>query len=425
MPRAIITNRIFIETNPEVEKELLRNLTYSIANYRTDLPPRIITTARIIRDGLMSIPSGRVDLIPKDYQIVQQRVSKPVEFPEFKYKLRPSQQEVYDAVNSDCFINAWTSWGKTFTGLAVVGKLSQKTLIIVHTLALRDQWRDEIRKVYNIEPSIIGSGMFDTSGLITIANVQSLYKAPPDLINKSFGTIVVDECHHIPSRTFSAIIDANHATYKIGLSASARRKDGLHVLFPDFFGKTHYKPPRENYMVPEIHRIQLPIRLSDGTETWAVKLNNLVTLEEYQKSIALIAASYASKGHKVLVIGSRTHLLERCQEITPGSICIIGQTKDRESQINKIKSGEAKILYGSTNILSEGISINELSCLILATPLNNEPLLEQLIGRIIRLQPNKPKPIVIDPLLIGKTANKQAQLRKGYYLRQGYEIKEL
>ena len=301
MPRAIITNRIFIETNPELQAELLRNLTYSIDNYRTDLPPRIITTARVIREGLMSIPSGRIDLIPKDYQIINQRVKQEVEFPEFKYTLRPSQKEVYDSVNSDCFVNAWTSWGKTFTGLAIVGKLKQKTLIIVHTLALRDQWKDEIVKVYGFQPSIIGSGIFNTNAQITIANIQSLYKAPPELINRSFGTIVVDECHHIPSRTFSAIIDASHAAYKIGLSASARRKDGLHVLFPDFFSKTHYKPPRENYMTPEIHRIQLPIRLSDGTETWAAKLNELVMLEEYQRSIALIAASYASKGHKVLV----------------------------------------------------------------------------------------------------------------------------
>jgi superfamily II DNA or RNA helicase len=332
---------------------------------------------------------------------------------------------VYDQINSDAFINAWTSWGKTFTALAIAGKLGQKTLVIVHTVALRDQWVKETEKVYGFTPSIIGSGKIDMSMPITIGNVQSLTKLPRQALEKTFGTIMVDECHHIPSKTFSSLIDTSHAKYKIGLSASTKRKDKLHVLFSDYFSKKTFTPPRENYIQPTIHRVTVPIRLADGTQSWAEKVNDLCYSEDYQKYVALIAASYAAKGHKVLVVAARTGLLERCHELTPNSICVIGSTKQREEELEKIKDGSASILYGSINIFSEGISINELSCLILATPLNNDPLLEQLIGRVIRKAEGKQDPVVVDILLTGKTVANQAQIRKAYYLKQGYNIKDI
>lgn len=424
MTKAIITNRIFIETDLELEKELLKSLTYSIEAYRPELPPRVITNARVIKPGLMSIPSGRTDLIPEYYDIIDRRIEVPQEFPEFRFKLRESQQVVYDQINSDAFINAWTSWGKTFTALAIAGKLKQKTLIIVHTIALREQWAQEVRKVYGFEPSIIGSGKVDMSAPITIGNVQSLAKMPRHLLEKTFGTIMVDECHHIPSKTFSTLIDTSHAKYKIGLSASSKRKDKLHILFSDFFSKKTFTPPRENYVTPTIHRVSIPIRLADGAQSWAEKVNDLCYSEDYQRYIALIAASYAAKGHKVLVVAARTQLLERCHELTPDSVCIIGSTKNRQQNLDKIKA-EAKVLYGSINIFSEGISVNELSCLIMATPLNNEPLLEQLIGRVIRKSEGKLDPVIVDIQLIGKTVANQAQLRKAYYLKQGYNVVDI
>ena len=425
MAKAVLTNRIFLEVNPELQSHLLRSLTYKIPQYRDDLPPKILTNARIIKDGLMSIPSGRMDLIPEDYEIVNRRFLDFVDFPPFLWDLRPNQAAVHDHVASDCFINANTSWGKTFTGLKIAGKLEQRTLVIVHTLALRDQWIAECEKVYGFTPSIIGSGRFDTSMPISIGNIQTLYRVAGDRINKAFGTLIVDECHHIPSRTFSALIDANHAFYKIGLSASAKRKDGLHVLFPDYFSKKVFKPEEENRMVPTIHRIKLPIRVADGEQPWAVKINDLADNEVYQRTIALMAASYVAKGHKVLVLSNRTKLVERAHDITPKSVLITGSTKDRTKQLEKMRDGSHSVLYGSLSIFAEGVSENYLSCLIIATPINNEPLLDQLIGRVIRKQEGKIKPVVVMPLLMGKTVEKQQQLMKGYFMRAGYEVIDL
>ena len=80
------------------------------------------------------------------------------------------------------------------------------------------------------------------------------------------------------------------------------------------------------------------------------------------------------------------------------------------------------ILFGTQSIFSEGISLNDLSCLVLGTPVNNEPLLTQLIGRIIREKEGKRQPVVVDIHLKGKTAARQANARLGYYMRQDYEV---
>ena len=163
--------------------------------------------------------------------------------PDFKFDLRPSQEDAYNEVDDNCIINAWVSWGKTFTGLAIAGKLAQKTLIVVHTVPLRNQWAAEVEKVYGITAGIIGSGRFDISSPVVIGNTQSLYRRIPD-IRREFGTVILDEMHHVSSPTFSKIIDSNYARYKIGLSGTIERKDGKHVVFRDYFGNKVYKPPK-------------------------------------------------------------------------------------------------------------------------------------------------------------------------------------
>tara|TARA_R110000772_G_scaffold66361_1_gene147871 strand:- start:66729 stop:68006 length:1278 start_codon:yes stop_codon:yes gene_type:complete len=422
MAKAVITNRIYLDSNIEVERNLLTELTYKIPAYRPELPPKIITTARVVNDRLITIPSGRMDLIPEGYEIHDRRVEVPAEFPEFKFELRASQKLVHDAVNSDCFINAFTSWGKTFTGLAIAAKLGMKTLIIVHTLALRDQWAEEVRKVFGFEPSIYGSGSKDTSALITIGNIQSLTRAKRGTFDKMFGLILVDECHHIPSTTFSNLVDRSHAKYKIGLSASDRRKDGLHILFQDYFSPKTFKPPKENYMVPSVHRISIPIRFQDYG-AWHERLSALDHDDEYHKMLAMIARSYATKGHKVLVLSSRTNILAQASKYDNSSLVIDGDTKERKAILDEVLHGkDYHTLYGSSNIFAEGVSANKFSCLVLGTPMNNEPLLEQFIGRVIRESPDKLSPIIVDPQLIGHTVQNQQQLRLGYYLRMGYKV---
>jgi len=423
--KAVVSNRIYMDIDPQAFNALDKALTYKIDSYRSDVAPTMIKNVRKIRNGLVSIPVGRFDLIPEGYEIKDKRVLLPVDFPKFKFDLRESQQDVYDAIEDNAIINAFVSWGKTFTALAVAAKLGQKTLVVTHTVSLRTQWEKEIRKVFGIEPGIIGSGKYDISPPIVVGNIQTLYKLRGK-IEKEFGTIIIDECHHIPANTFSKLVDASYARYKIGLSGTVQRKDGKHVIMPDYFGHTKFTPPKENYMEPTIEVIQTKIRFMDGAKIpWANRINDLVRQEEYGKLICFLAAAYRKQGHKVLLLSDRVYFLKRVKE-TLGEHCelITGEVPlaEREKKIERVQSGKVDILLGTQSIFSEGISVNPLSCLILATPVSNTPLLTQLVGRVIREYPGKIDPVVVDINLKGKTAEKQAKLRLGHYLQQGYNV---
>ena len=414
-----------MDIDPQAFNALDKALTYKIDSYRSDVAPTMIKNVRKIRNGLVSIPVGRFDLIPGGYEIKDKRVLLPVDFPKFGFDLRESQQDVYDAIEDNAIINAFVSWGKTFTALAVAAKLGQKTLVVTHTVSLRTQWEKEIRKVFGIEPGIIGSGKYDISPPIVVGNIQTLYKLRGK-IEKEFGTIIIDECHHIPANTFSKLVDASYARYKIGLSGTVQRKDGKHVIMPDYFGHTKFTPPKENYMEPTIEVIQTKIRFMDGAKIpWANRINDLVRQEEYGKLICFLAAAYRKQGHKVLLLSDRVYFLKRVKE-TLGEHCelITGEVPlaEREKKIERVQSGKVDILLGTQSIFSEGISVNPLSCLILATPVSNTPLLTQLVGRVIREYPGKIDPVVVDINLKGKTAEKQAKLRLGHYLQQGYNV---
>ena len=426
--KAVLSNRIFMECTPELRKTLSEALTYKVPPQNPNDPPQIIKNLQRVRENLVSIPIGRIDLIPSGYEVVDKRLNIPADFPKFKFELRQSQQDVYNSLEDNSIINAWVSWGKTFTGLAIAGKLGQKTLVVTHTVPLRNQWAKEVEKVYGIEPGIIGSGRFDTDSPVVIGNTQTLYRNI-DKIRKEFGTIILDEMHHVSSPTFAKIIDASHARYKIGLSGTIERKDGKHVVFRDYFSPNVFKPPKENFMTPTIHIYRSEVRFPDGANIpWAKRVNTLVNNDEYRHSVAMMASAYAARGHKVLVVSDRVHFLKSCAELTgEKSVCVTGEVahEDREKLVDEILYGDKEILYGTQAIFSEGISVNTLSCLILATPINNDPLLTQLIGRVIRKLEGKRDPVVIDIHLKGKTAQRQASNRMGYYMKQGYQIKQL
>jgi len=421
--KAVLSNRIYLEVDTFTKIRLDEALTYAIPDRIPTNPPLIIKNMGNINDKLVSLPIGRTDLIPEGYEIVDKRVLNPVEFPEFKFTLRDSQDEIYQDIEDNAIINASVSWGKTFTGIAIATKLGQKTLVVVHNTGLRNQWVKEIKKTLGFTPGTIGSGKFNTSTPIVVGNTQTLYKRVPQ-ISKEFGLLLMDEMHHVPSATFSRIIDSNYARYKIGLSGTIKRKDGKHVVFTDYFGSKVYKPPKENYMKPQVHIIRSNIWLPGGSDTpWAIKINELTRKQEYRELISVISTAYATKGHKVLMVSDRVAFLEYCADlIGEMAVAVTGQTSEEDRMRLDELMEEKEVLFGTQSIFSEGMSVNALSCLILGTPTNNEPLLEQLIGRVVRVAEGKLQPVVVDIWLKGGIAERQAKTRLGHYMREGYKI---
>lgn len=426
--KAVISNRIYLNKPPEGFDSIKAALTYKIEHKGAGRGGKhtvleIIKNYKILPRDIISIPQGRTDLIPEGYEIIDKRVIVDMPFPTPRVQQRPEQREVLDKLTDTCIINAPVGWGKSYAALYAVHKLGQKALIVAHNTLLRDQWVEAVEKMFGFTPAVIGSGEFDLDSAIVVGNIQTLTKHALALA-KEFGVIITDEVHHIPASTFSDLVDSSYARYRIGLSGTVVRKDGKHVVLKDYFGHTLFKPAQSNTINPKVRLLKPGIGLAVG-EVWAKKINLLLYDRDYQEYIGVVAKTQMAKGHIVLVIADRVEFLNNVKEfIGEDCMCITGETsfEERKEIGDRVEKGETTCVAASRSIFSEGISMNRLSCIILATPIANEVLLEQLIGRIMRLHPNKPEPEVIDIQLSGPADRKQNNLRLKFYLEQGWEV---
>jgi hypothetical protein len=105
--KAVISDRIYIncEVGSILEARLLKNLVYEIYQVGSDYP-LVIRNAYRVTNTVMSIPSGRTDLIPEDYTIIDKRIRPEVLIPQPKFSLRPSQQEAVDLLTDNGLVNA-------------------------------------------------------------------------------------------------------------------------------------------------------------------------------------------------------------------------------------------------------------------------------------------------------------------------------
>lgn len=427
--KAILSNRIYFKCEDRAHiKKIMDALTYRVekkggakGSFKT---VEIIKNYKLLANGIVSVPQGRMDLVPEGCEIVDRRVKNEVPWPDPKSELRDSQKPIYDKVSDTCFINALVGWGKTYTALHIAHKLGQKTLVITHTAMLRDQWIDEVYALFGFKPGVIGSGTFDIEDhFIVIANVQTVTKMLPQVC-KEFGTVILDEAHHVPATTFASLVDGMYSRYRIALSGTMERTDGKHVIFSDYFGSTIFKPPQSHTLNPTVKVIQtgmsLPSRL-----TWTEKMNRLLYDEDYQDFIAGLAKMQMAKNHSVLIVADRVEFLNKVSNKL-GSDCVLitGDTsfEERKTLIEYLETGKKMCVAGSRQIFSEGISINRLSSVILAVPTSNPISLEQIIGRIMRLHPDKPDPEVLDIAFSSPIERRQAALRTGFYLDKGWKV---
>ena len=419
--KAVLGDKIYLNTDSDLIELIRKELTYKFVNEYAKVPVQVERTYSKFKNDVYAIPIGRMDLISDNHEIVEKRVLKPVKFPHFNAILRESQQIVHNAVNESCMINAAPSWGKTFTALSIAKKLGQKTLICVHTTDLRNQWAEEIRKLFNMEPGIIGGSKFSTHSPIVVGNIQSLSKKQ-ELINKEFGLVIMDEMHHVSANSFRSLLNNNYARYKIGLSGTLKRKDERHVMFRDFFGPIIHKPAKENFMEPRIVACKPGINIPFDA-SWAKRVNKLYDTAEYFNLVLSLAKKFYREGHKVLVVAERVEFIEMLNASMPvESIAVTGTTKNREQLLDSVNNGDKGILFGSRALFSEGVSLEGIGCLVLASPINNEPMLEQLIGRVIRVKEEKLQPVIVDIILDGHSATKQWYNRLGHYTRENYQI---
>lgn len=367
----------------------------------------------------ISVPRGfigRLLRFCKEQQIEyiledQRKKAEPVNF-KGSIVLREYQLPAQQAATKKDFgvIVAPPGSGKTVLSLAIIKDKQQPALILVHRKQLADQWIDRIESFLGIpkkDIGRIGQGKNKPGNHITVAMIQSMEKALDsteflELIN-AFGTIIIDECHHIPAETYQRVIGKLNSYYMYGLTATPFRKynDGKLIFI-------HLGEIIHEVKAPDVQTqtgTQIIIRDTDLFVPFNTKTDKFETLFKIlihdsarNQLILNDVVSQLNTGKKAVIITERKEHITSLQQYLKqqfDTITLSGEDSDlsKKAKWIAINKGDFQVLITTGQYFGEGTDIQNIACLFLVYPFAFEGKLIQYIGRVQR---SEVSPVIYD-----------------------------
>ena len=276
-----------------------------------------------------------------------------------------------------------------------------------------------------------------------MALIQSLSrKVIVDDIVGDYGHLVVDECHHIPARSFEMVTGQCKAKYVTGLSATVTRKDGHHPIIFMQCGPVRYRVEdrKQAAVRPFRHRVivrntdfRLPDSLINREAPSIHELYSALVSDEGRNDMIVddVLEAVRSKRSPVLLTERRDHLellVERLSYLIRNVIVLRGGMRQKQrdqiaERIAGIPDEEERIIVATGRYLGEGFDDARLDTLFLALPISWRGTIAQYAGRLHRSHENKKEVVIYDyadlevPMLA-----KMHERRRGGYRAIGYEI---
>lgn len=132
-----------------------------------------------------------------------------------------------------------TGAGKTQLAMMAIDDRRRSALVLAPTLDLVRQWYDVLTATFRAPIGVVGGGEHDVRPL-TVTTYDSAYLHMEHL-GARFGLVVFDECHHLPSPTYSLAARLAIAPFRLGLTATPERADGLDAALDTLVGPIVYR----------------------------------------------------------------------------------------------------------------------------------------------------------------------------------------
>jgi superfamily II DNA or RNA helicase len=385
-------------------KKLLRQLTFPVGD-------QTCTCYRLHYGAAIEMPRGAWQFVD-DLNYIDKR-SKP-NLPALSFNVQldntakdqrfAGQKDAVDAMlrYEQGIILRPPGTGKSNIALAFAARARTRTLVIVHTKDILNQWLDYIRdSMPEVEPGVIASGS-KTVGHITIGTIQTLHRQlgnRPDEWWAQWGAVVVDEGHHSAADTYEKVLNNLPAHYRFGFTATDKRADGLHPYLPILIGpvihKQKFTSPIELKVKPVYTDFRYPYR---GRWDWHDLLNALVTDERRNGLIADIIDRETAGGNSILVLSRRIeHLRRIADHLQYPAEVLTGEhsVADRRRVLRDFKEGRIKCLL-ATQLADEALDVPRCNRVMLTYPGKHEGRIVQQIGRTLRQHPGKENARIFD-----------------------------
>lgn len=346
---------------------------------------------------------------------------------QFNGSLRPYQENIVNEciskikLNGGGIISIPCGGGKTVISIYIACKLNIKTLVVCHKSFLLNQWIERIEQFTNASVGIIRQNKIDIDKDIVVGMLQSIAMKDYDSdIFNNFGLVIFDECHHTPAKIFSKCLMKTNFKYTIGLSATPNRLDGMTKVMNWYLGDLIYKMEKkeDSNVYVKLFNFTCNDPLFKEKNSWfqgkmrpniPKMITNITNINDRNKIINDIIQELSTlQGRKILILSHRIEHLNTLKKLCDDSINnkinnkeiidneittakYIGGMKEADLEI----SAQADIIFASYALAEEGLDIDGLNTLILATPKVN---IIQSIGRIMRkpIKEGDVYPVIVD-----------------------------
>ena len=290
----------------------------------------------------------------------------------------------------------------------------------MHNRELLDQWLARFTTFLDISADSIGQirgGKKKPTGIVDVAMIQSLsHKGVVSDQVGDYGHIIVDECHHIPARSFELVARQSKAKFFTGLSATVNRKDGHHPIIFMNCGPVRYRVTAKEEAVkrPFEHRVitreTSAVLAMENSET-----EKAPTIHDLYKTLTHDSArnelikndvlKCVAEGRSPVVLTERLEHLDIMEKLLTPSVSHLivlkggmGVKKRRRQlqSIAEIPDHEPRVLLATGRYLGEGFDDARLDTLFLTLPISWRGTIAQYAGRLHRLHEYKQEVWIYD-----------------------------
>lgn len=370
----------------------------------------------------------------------------------FNGDLRPHQQDVVNQTIEHLkekyggLLSLYCGFGKTVIALYLASILGLKTLVVVHKSFLQDQWIERIEEFTNANVGIIRRQNVDIDGKdIVVGMLQSISMINYDSnIFDQFGLVIYDECHHLGAKVFSKSMFKTGARYLLGLSATPKRGDGMMELINYYLGNIILSRKRKgtNQVISFVfnydsnHKLfgERKQRVNGKMCISASKMiTNISKIQGRNQLITeIIDILIKMTNRKILVLTDRLEHLDTLKNMIDEIINKNDHNNSNKRTTSKYIGGmkdtilkhsaKADIIFATFKMAEEGLDINGLNTLVLASPKSD---IEQSVGRIMRkpIKEGDVKPVIVDIYDGISIFDKWGLKRRAFYNEYNYNTK--
>ena len=210
------------------------------------------------------------------------------------------------------------------------------------------------------------------------------------------GLLIVDESHRSASPVYGDVVASFDAAFRIGTTATAKRKDGLHKRMNHILGPVTVTGHIDT-LTPKWSLHYTNFSYQRKQVNWVTFISNMFKNEKRTQLIMNYLRRDLDNGRYIVIPVSRRAVcmdwVKRINKMGYSAEAFVAGS-DRDAIVERARRGKTRVVVGIRSILSTGVNVPKWDCLYEVEPISNDPNFYQEYSRICTTLEGKPQPVI-------------------------------